>query len=137
MLDEATETAGQRARQLTGSTTPAIDELGRRWLMLHADLLAKKMAMVEQVQALRVQSGELIVYTEAEEVMVGFLRELRAYCEVMPAAMALRCNPSDPVLAQTALTEWVQTYFAKLRQAPVCESKTPASRGQRVITERE
>ena len=119
VLDELTTTAGERARQLTGHESSAVDELGRRWAMLHADLLQRKMQMLDQAQTLRVRCGELIVLAEAQEIVCRFLRDMRKYAETMPYSMGLRCNPSDPTMAQAALTEWVAGYFRKLHKAPM------------------
>lgn len=117
-LEAATQTARSRAAQLTGSTEPAIDELGRRWSLLAADLLARKLAVTERIQALRVQSGELVSYVEVRDTFAAFLREMRTLATAMPAAWAMRCNPSDPTMAQLALEEWLRTYFRALHQNP-------------------
>lgn len=117
-LEAAAKVASTRAAQLTGSTDPAIDELGRRWAVVAADLLKRKLEVIERVQALRVQSGELVVFAEARETFIRFLQDVRRFAEAMPGALAMRCNPSDPQLAQAALEDWIKGYFRVLHQAP-------------------
>jgi len=135
VLDELTTTAGQRARQLTGHESAAVDELGRRWAMLHADLLQRKMQMLDQAQTLRVRCGELIALGEVQEVVCRFLREMRQHAETMPCSMALRCNPSDPAMAQDALTEWVAGYFRKLHEFPIPPVEETSDGGQKCSVE--
>jgi hypothetical protein len=117
-LETATETATARAAQLTGNSSPAIDELGRRWSVVAADLLKRKLEVIERVQALRVQSGELVVYAEMRDTFTSFLKEVRTLASTMPAAMAMRCNPVDPQLAQAALEDWLKGFFRQLHQHP-------------------
>jgi len=116
-LSAACETAQLRAEQLTGSPEAAVDELGRRWSLVAADLLARKLTVVEKVQALRVQSAELVPYAEVRDQFVRFLQDVRRLAESMPAAVAMRANPSDPLLAQTALEEWLEAYFRLLNSS--------------------
>jgi hypothetical protein len=113
-LSVACNIAAARAQSLTGSSEPAIDELGRRWSLLAADLLRRKLEVVEKVQQLRLQSGELVVYAEVRDKFVGFLHEVRRLAMAMPASMAMRCNPNDPPFAQRALEEWLRGYFRLL-----------------------
>jgi len=117
-LEAACETASARAAQLTGSSDPAIDELGRRWSVVAADLLKRKLEVIERLQALRVQSGELVLYVEVRDGFVSFLRDIRQLAETLPSAMANRCNPADPQHAQTALTDWLNGFFRHLHQNP-------------------
>jgi hypothetical protein len=117
-LEAACQTASARAAQLTGSTAPAIDELGRRWSVVAADLLKRKLEVIERLQALRVQSGELVLFVEVRDSFVSFLRDIRQFAEAMPASMAMRCNPADPQHAQTALTDWLNGFFRHLHQNP-------------------
>jgi len=117
-LDAACQSASQRAAQLTGSTSPAIDELGRRWSVVAADLLKRKIEILERIQALQVQSGELVLYVEIRDTFVAFLREVRQLAEAMPSALANRCNPADPLFAQSALNDWRDAFFRHLHQNP-------------------
>lgn len=117
-LDAASKSASARAAQLTGSTDTAIDELGRRWSVVAADLLRRKLEVVERLQALRVASGELVVFAEVRDGFISFLREVRQLAEAMPAALSNRCNPADPLLAQAALTDWLNGFFRHLYQNP-------------------
>ena len=118
-LEAATQTASARAAQLTGNTDPAIDELGRRWSLLASDLLKRKLEVIERVQALRVQSGELVLFAEARETFVAFLKDVRRLADAMPGALAMRCNPVDPALAQASLEDWLRGFFRQLHQAPI------------------
>lgn len=111
----ACNVASARAEQLTGSKEPAVDELGRRWSLLCADLLKRKLEVIERVQALRVQAGELVVYEEAKATFVRFLQDIRRLAMSLPASMAVRCNPNDPPLAQRALEEWLRGFFRVLQ----------------------
>jgi hypothetical protein len=111
----ACNVAAARAEQLTGSKEPAVDELGRRWSMLCADLLKRKLEVVERVQTLRVQSGELVVYAEARDQFVSFLQDIRRLALSLPVSMAMRCNPTDPPFAQRALEEWLRGFFRTLQ----------------------
>jgi len=114
-LTFACNVAASRAKQLTGSKEPAVDELGRRWSLLCADLLKRKLEVIERVQTLRVQSGELVVYAEARDQFVSFLQDIRRLALSLPASMAVRCNPTDPPLAQRALEEWLRGFFRTLK----------------------
>ncbi len=128
-LEAACETASARAAQLTGSNEPATDELGRRWSVVASDLLRRKLEVIERLQALRVQSGELVLFVEVRDSFVSFLRDIRQFAEAMPASMAMRCNPADPQHAQTALTDWLNGFFRHLHQNPA--KATPTEIGTR------
>ena len=114
-LTFACNVAASRAKQLTGSKEPAVDELGRRWSLLCADLLKRKLEVIERVQTLRVQSGELVLFAEARETFTSFLQDIRRLALSLPASMAVRCNPTDPPLAQRALDEWLRGFFRTLK----------------------
>jgi hypothetical protein len=118
-LDAACKKASQRAEQLTGSKQAALDELGRRWSVVAADLLKRKLELIQQIQALRVQSGELAVFAEVQQVFVSFLRDIRQLTEAMPSSLAMRVNPTDPVFAKAALDEWLDSFFRTLHTAPI------------------
>ncbi len=113
-LSAACIIATNRAETLTGSTDPAVDELGRRWSLLAADLLKRKLEVIERVQALRIQSGELVEYAVARDQFVAFLKDIRRLALSMPASMAMRVNPTDPPFAQRALEEWLRGFFRVL-----------------------
>jgi hypothetical protein len=92
-LTFACNVAASRAKQLTGSKEPAVDELGRRWSLLCADLLKRKLEVIERVQTLRVQSGELVLFAEAREKFTSFLQDIRRLALSLPVSMAVPCNP--------------------------------------------
>lgn len=102
--------------------------------MLAADLLKRKLEVIERVQALRVQSGELVPYIEARDTFASFLREMRTLATAMPAAWAMRCNPVDPTMAQLALEDWIKTYFRALHQNPAGVSIANDAAPRRVKT---
>lgn len=134
LLTEAAEAAGERARQLSGHESRSADELGRKWSLLHADLLQRKLDLLERMQQLRVQAGDLMLASEARAVFGSFLRDMRKYAETLPTTMAIRTNPTDPEMARTALQEWLDGYFHQLHSkgAADADNHRPYSRGPRM-----
>jgi hypothetical protein len=68
---------------------------------------------------LRVQSGELAVFAEVQQVFVSFLQDIRRLAEAMPSSLAMRVNPTDPVFAKAALDDWLDSFFRTLHNAPI------------------
>jgi hypothetical protein len=94
-------------------------EAARRWMQTMQQLLHRQAALENQYRNLLERDGITIQVTEAEARYRGVLLDLKTIVSSMPAALAAKVNPQDPVLAQKALEEWRDKTLFKSIYEPV------------------
>ena len=95
-------------------------EASRRWAMTHQQYLAKQVAYERQLRDLMERDRKTIQVEDAERTFRNELQDVRMNVSAMPAAMAAKVNPQDPILAQKLLEEWRDKTFFKI----IYENKT-------------
>ena len=81
-------------------------EAARRWMQTMQQLLHRQAALENQFRNLLERDGVTIQVPEAEARYRAVLLDIKTIVSAMPAALAAKVNPQDPVLAQKALEEW-------------------------------
>lgn len=74
-----------------------------------------RMEAESEVARWRIQTGELWRRAECLEYITKMNNQLRGLLEALPAAIAARCNPSDPNTASAALEDGVEQIIATIR----------------------
>ena len=74
-----------------------------------------RMEAEAEVARWRIQTGELWRRAECLEYITKRNTQLRQLLEAMPAAIAARCNPSDPTTASAAIEDGVEQIIATMR----------------------
>jgi hypothetical protein len=74
-----------------------------------------RMEAESEVARWRIQTGELWRRAECLEYITKMNNQLRGLLEALPAAIAARCNPSDPTTAAAALEDGVEQIIATIR----------------------
>jgi len=74
-----------------------------------------RMEAEAEVARWRMQTGELWRRGECLEYITKRNSQLRQLLEAMPAAIAARCNPSDPTTASAAIEDGVEQIIATMR----------------------
>lgn len=74
-----------------------------------------RMEAEAEVARWRMQTGELWRRAECLEYITKRNTQLRQLLEAMPAAIAARCNPSDPTTASAAIEDGVEQIIATMR----------------------
>ena len=74
-----------------------------------------RMEAEAEVARWRMQTGELWRRAECLEYITKRNNQLRGLLEALPAAVAARCNPSDPTTASTAIEDGVEQIIATMR----------------------
>lgn len=74
-----------------------------------------RMEAEAEVARWRMQTGELWRRQECLEYITKRNSQLRQLLEAMPAAIAARCNPSDPTTASAAIEDGVEQIIATMR----------------------
>lgn len=74
-----------------------------------------RMEAEAEVARWRMQTGELWRRAECLEYITKRNTQLRQLLEAMPAAIAARCNPSDPTTANAAIEDGVEQIIATMR----------------------
>lgn len=88
-------------------------EQTRRWVMIHTQLSQRQSNYEKQLRDCIERDGLTLSYGEAERIFRTILQDIRVIAMAMPAALAVRVNPSDQHHAQQLLTEWVQKTLFK------------------------
>jgi hypothetical protein len=95
------------ARQMVARCNANGDnEMSRRWTQTHQQLLARQAVLENQFRNLLERDGETIAMAAAEARFRTVLQDLKMLATAMPAAMAGKVNPQDPLHAQKLLEEW-------------------------------
>jgi hypothetical protein len=81
-------------------------EASRRWAQTHQQYLSKQVIYERQLRDLMERDKRTMQVEDAERVFRSVLQDVRTLAAAMPAAMAAKVNPQDPVLAQKLLEEW-------------------------------
>jgi len=81
---------------------------------LYGEVVKYRVTMESKIDEILVRRGELVSVAESDAKTGRFLHSLRLTLKTMPARLAARCNPSDPELAKTTLTEAMERVFKKL-----------------------
>lgn len=81
-------------------------EAARRWMQTMQQLLHRQAGLETQYRNLLERDGITIQVPDAESRYRTVLMDLKVIINAMPAALAVKVNPQDPVLAQRALEEW-------------------------------
>jgi hypothetical protein len=81
-------------------------EASRRWAQTHQQYLSKQASYEKQLRDLMERDRRTMQVEDAERVFRSVLQDVRTIASAMPAAMAAKVNPTDPVLAQKLLEEW-------------------------------
>lgn len=81
-------------------------EASRRWAQTHQQYLSKQVIYERQLRDLMERDRRTMQVEDAERTFRGVLQDVRTIAAAMPAAMAAKVNPTDPVLAQKLLEEW-------------------------------
>jgi len=81
-------------------------EASRRWAQTHQQYLAKQVVYERQLRDLMERDRRTMQVEDAERTFRAVLQDVRTIAAAMPAAMAAKVNPTDPVLAQKLLEEW-------------------------------
>jgi hypothetical protein len=81
-------------------------EAARRWMQTMQQLLHRQATLENQFRNLLERDGVTIQLPEAEARYRAVLLDIKTIVSAMPAALASKVNPQDPVLAQKALEEW-------------------------------
>lgn len=90
-------------------------EMARRWTQTHQQLLSRQSVLENQFRNLLDRDGETISLTAAEARFRAVLQDLKMLATSMPAALAAKVNPQDPLHAQKLLEEWRdKTLFKRL-----------------------
>jgi hypothetical protein len=98
-------------------------EASRRWAQTHQQYLAKQVVYERQLRDLMERDRRTMQVEDAERTFRLVLQDVRTIAAAMPAALAAKVNPQDPVLAQKLLEEWRdKTLFKALY-----ENKEPAA----------
>jgi hypothetical protein len=95
------------ARQMVARCNQNGDmEMARRWTQTHQQLLARQGVLENQFRNLLDRDGETIPFSAAEARFRTVLQDLKMLTTAMPAALAAKVNPQDPLHAQKLLEEW-------------------------------
>lgn len=81
-------------------------EASRRWAQTHQQYSAKQLSYEKQWRDLMERDRKTMKVEDAERVFRAVLQDVRTIAAAMPAALAAKVNPTDPVLAQKLLEEW-------------------------------
>lgn len=90
-------------------------EMARRWTQTHQQLLSRQSVLENQFRNLLDRDGETISLSAADARFRAVLQDLKMLATSMPAALAAKVNPQDPMHAQKLLEEWRdKTLFKRL-----------------------
>jgi hypothetical protein len=67
---------------------------------------AKQVVYERQLRDLMERDRKTMQIEDAERIFRSVLQDVRTIAAAMPAALAAKVNPQDPVLAQKLLEEW-------------------------------
>lgn len=81
-------------------------EASRRWAQTHQQYLAKQVVYERQLRDLMERDRRTMQVEDAERAFRTVLQDIRTITSSMPAALAAKVNPQDPMLAQKLLEEW-------------------------------
>jgi len=81
-------------------------EASRRWAQTHQQYLAKQVVYERQLRELMERDRRTMQIEDAERIFRGVLQDVRTISAAMPAALAAKVNPQDPIHAQKLLEEW-------------------------------
>jgi hypothetical protein len=81
-------------------------EASRRWAQTHQQYLAKQVVYERQLRDLMERDRRTMQVEDAERAFRTVLQDVRTITSSMPAALAAKVNPQDPMLAQKLLEEW-------------------------------
>jgi len=81
-------------------------EASRRWAQTHQQYLSKQVQYERQLRDLMERDRRTMQVEDAERTFRSVLQDVRTIAAAMPAALAAKVNPQDPVLAQKLLEEW-------------------------------
>jgi len=81
-------------------------EASRRWAQTHQQYSAKQLTYERQWRDLMERDRRTMQVEDAERTFRTVLQDVRTIAAAMPAALAAKVNPGDPVLAQKLLEEW-------------------------------
>ena len=81
-------------------------EASRRWAQTHQQYLSKQVTYERQLRDLMERDRRTMQVEDAERTFRTVLQDVRTIAAAMPAALAAKVNPGDPVLAQKLLEEW-------------------------------
>jgi hypothetical protein len=81
-------------------------EASRRWAQTHQQYLSKQVIYERQLRDLMERDRRTMQVEDAERTFRAVLQDVRTIAAAMPAALAAKVNPGDPVLAQKLLEEW-------------------------------
>jgi hypothetical protein len=81
-------------------------EASRRWSQTHQQYSAKQLTYERQWRDLLERDRRTIQIEDADRTFRAVLQDVRTLAASMPAALAAKVNPQDPVLAQKLLEEW-------------------------------
>lgn len=79
------------------------------------NVMHARMEAEGEVARWRTQTGELWPKAECLEFITKRNHQIRALLEALPAAVAARCNPSDPTTASAAIEDGVEQIIATMR----------------------
>lgn len=81
-------------------------EASRRWAQTHQQYSAKQLSYEKQWRDLMERDRRTMQVEDAERTFRNVLQDVRTIAAAMPAALAAKVNPQDPLLAQKLLEEW-------------------------------
>lgn len=81
-------------------------EASRRWAQTHQQYSAKQLSYEKQWRDLMERDRRTMQVEDAERTFRAVLQDVRTIAASMPAALAAKVNPQDPILAQKLLEEW-------------------------------
>jgi hypothetical protein len=81
-------------------------EASRRWAQTHQQYLAKQVVYERQLRDLMERDRRTMQVEDADRAFRTVLQDVRTITSSMPAALAAKVNPQDPMLAQKLLEEW-------------------------------
>jgi hypothetical protein len=105
-LKEARELRKFARQMVARCNTNGDMEMARRWTQTHQQLLARQAVLESQFRNLLDRDGETISLAAAEGRFRIVLQDLKMLATSMPAALAAKVNPQDPLHAQKLLEEW-------------------------------
>ena len=81
-----------------------------------ADAASLRVKLEKEVDAILLQKGITVTMGEAKDLFGRHLQAVRMALKNVPARLAARCNPSDPMLAKQTLNEAVERIFKTLNE---------------------
>jgi hypothetical protein len=98
-------------------------EASRRWHQTHQQYFGRVATYEKMMRDILDRDGVTMQFAEAQRTFRTVLQDVRTLAAAMPAAMAAKVNPGDPILAQKLLEEWRDKTLFKI----LYEDKEPTA----------